>query len=198
MGGSWLVSAVSEVAQGVDGVFYGVAVLGELGEEPGEEERGEGRLLAAFAAAVARHFRRPGVAPVPKLVGIEPANAACLFESIAAERIVSVPGPHDSIMAGLNCGRPSLVAWPTLYGSVDLLVSVGDEPVREAMRLAAGSGIVSGETGASGLGGLLALLRTGEGEEAHRELGVDGGTRVLVFNTEGATDPKAYQRTMSG
>jgi diaminopropionate ammonia-lyase len=147
--------------------------------------------VGAFAAAVARHFRASRVSPRPKLVGVEPAGAACLFESVSAGRLVSVPGPHDSIMAGLNCGRPSLVAWPTLYRSIDLLVSVDDEPVREAMRLASGSGIVSGETGASGLGGLLALLRSDE--EARRELGVSGETRILVFNTEGATDPDAYR-----
>jgi diaminopropionate ammonia-lyase len=147
--------------------------------------------VGAFAAAVARHFRVSRVSPRPKLVGVEPAGAACLFESVSAGRLVSVPGPHDSIMAGLNCGRPSLVAWPTLYRSIDLLVSVDDEPVREAMRLASGSGIVSGETGASGLGGLLALLRSDA--EARRELGVSGETRILVFNTEGATDPNAYR-----
>ena len=66
------------------------------------------------------------------------------------------------------------------------------------MRLAARSGIVSGETGAAGLGGLLELLRAEEGEEARRALGVSGETSVLLFNCEGATDPDAYQRVMAG
>jgi diaminopropionate ammonia-lyase len=92
-------------------------------------------------------------------MSVEPASADCLLESVAAGRIVSVPGPHDSIMSGLNCGRPSLVAWPVVSGSIDLLVSVDDESAREAMRLAAETGVVSGETGAAGLGGLLELLR---------------------------------------
>ncbi|HEX5700368.1 MAG TPA: diaminopropionate ammonia-lyase, partial [Rubrobacter sp.] len=73
-----------------------------------------------------------------------------------------------------------------------------DGPTREVMRMGAGSGIVSGETGAAGLGGLLALLRADEGEEARRELGVGGETRVLIFNCEGATDPDAYRRIMAG
>lgn len=154
--------------------------------------------VGAFAAAVARHCRRSGASPRQRLVGVEPAGADCLLESVAAGRIVSVPGPHDSIMAGLNCGRPSLVAWPTVSRGIDLLVSVDDEPAREAMRLAARSGIVSGETGAAGLGGLLELLRAEEGEEARRALGVSGETRVLLFNCEGATDPDAYQRVMAG
>ena len=153
--------------------------------------------VGAFAAAVARHFRSPRMSPRPKLVGVEPVNADCLLESVAAGRIVSVPGPHDSIMSGLNCGRPSLVAWPTVSRGIDLLVAVDDEPAHEAMRLAAESGVVSGETGAAGLGGLLELLRVG-GSEVRRTLGVGGETRVLLFNCEGATDPDAYRRVIAG
>ena len=153
--------------------------------------------VGAFAAAVARHFRNPNAPTRPKLIGVEPTGAACLFQSVSAGRLVTVPGPHDSIMAGLNCGRPSLVAWPTLYRSIDLLVCVDDEPVREAMRLASGSGIICGETGASGLGGLLELLRS-DREGARRALGVSGTTRILVFDTEGATDPDAYREITAG
>jgi diaminopropionate ammonia-lyase len=153
--------------------------------------------VGAFAAAVASHFRRPDSPQHPKLVAVEPARADCLFQSVSAGRLVSVPGPHDSIMAGLNCGRPSLVAWPTLISSIDVLVAVEDEPAREAMRLAARTGIVSGETGAAGLGGLLQLLHSGEGGEARRLLGVNEDTRVLVFNSEGATDPYAYRKIVA-
>ena len=153
--------------------------------------------VGAFAAAVARHYCSPGASPRPKLLSVEPASADCLLKSMEAGSIVSVPGPHDSIMSGLNCGRPSLVAWPTVSRSIDLLVAVDDEPAHEAMRLAADSGVVSGETGAAGLGGLLEILRTG-GAEARRTLGIGDETRVLIFNCEGATDPDAYRRVMAG
>ena len=159
--------------------------------------------VGAFAAAVTRHFRGPQRSRHPKLLGVEPAGAACLLESVAAGRIVSVPGPHDSIMAGLNCGRPSLVAWPTVSRGIDVLVAVDDEPAQEAMRLTAASGIVSGETGAAGLGGLLELLRRGgespeQEEKARRALGVGGESRVLLFNCEGATDPDRYRELVGG
>jgi diaminopropionate ammonia-lyase len=154
--------------------------------------------VGAFAAAVARHFRSPGASTPTKLMSVEPASADCLLESVAAGRLVSVPGPHDSIMSGLNCGRPSLVAWPTVSRGIDLLVSVDDWPAREAMRLAAESGLVSGETGAAGLGGLLELLRAGEEVATRKALGVGEETRVLLFNCEGATDPDAYRRIMAG
>jgi diaminopropionate ammonia-lyase len=157
--------------------------------------------VGAFAAAVARHFRGLQSSRHPKLLGVEPANAACALRSVGEGRIVSVPGPHDSIMSGLNCGRPSPVAWPTVSRGIDALIAVDDEPSREAMRLMAASGIVSGETGAAGLSGLLELLRRGssgrrqeQGEEARRALGVNRESCVLLFNTEGATDPEAYRR----
>jgi diaminopropionate ammonia-lyase len=153
--------------------------------------------VGAFAAAVARHYRSPGVSPT-KLMSVEPAGAECLFESVEAGTIVSVPGPHDSIMSGLNCGRPSLVAWPIVSRGIDLLVTIDDGPAREAMRLTAESGVVSGETGSAGLGGLLELLRAGEEEKMRRALGVGEETRVLIFNCEGATDPDAYRRIMAG
>ena len=65
----------------------------------------------------------------------------------------------------------------------------------------AASGIVSGETGAAGLSGLLELLRRGspgqqqeQREEACRALGVNRESRVLLFNSEGVTDAEAYRR----
>ena len=161
--------------------------------------------VGAFAAAVTRHFRGPHTSRRPKLLGVEPSDAACLLRSVEEGRIVSVPGPHHSIMAGLNCGRPSLVAWPIVSRGIDVLVAIDDGPAREAVRLMAASGVVSGETGAAGLGGLLWLLR-GESygdqreqqEEARRALGVTRESRVLLFNCEGATDPDAYRRLVGG
>jgi diaminopropionate ammonia-lyase len=103
--------------------------------------------VGAFAAAVTRHFRGPHTPRRPKLLGVEPADAACLLRSVEEGRIVSVPGPHHSIMVGLNCGRPSLVAWPIVSRGIDVLVALDDGPAREAVRLMAASGVVSGETG---------------------------------------------------
>jgi diaminopropionate ammonia-lyase len=150
--------------------------------------------VGAFAAAVTRHFRSSGVFPRPKILGVEPVRAACALASAEAGSIIHLPGPHDSIMAGLNCGSPSIVAWPVLSKGVDLFVEIEDRWAREAMRMMAGAGIVSGETGAAGLAGLLALAREGD----RGELGLTEEERVLVFNCEGATDPGAYGRIVAG
>jgi diaminopropionate ammonia-lyase len=151
--------------------------------------------VGAFAAAVTRHFRSPGVSPRPKILGVEPARAACALASAEAGGIVHLPGPHGSIMAGLNCGSPSVVAWPTVSRGIDLFVAIEDDRAREAMRMLASAGIVSGETGAAGLAGLLALSQE---EGGRRTLGLTEETRVLVFNCEGATDPEAYGRIVAG
>lgn len=87
-------------------------------------------------------------------------------------------------MAGLNAGTPSLVAWPDLVAGLDRVVAIEDERAREGMRLLAEAGVVAGETGAAVLGGLLELADAGE----------LGASRVLLFCTEGATDPDAYER----
>jgi diaminopropionate ammonia-lyase len=146
--------------------------------------------VGALAAAVVRHYRRPGG---PKIVGVEPTRAACVLASLEAGRIVEVPGPHDSIMAGLNCGAPSLIAWPLLQAGLDAAVAVDDELAREGMRLLAKEGVVAGETGAAGVAGLLALAHESDGTALSRALGLGPRSRVLVLVTEGATDPEAYE-----
>lgn len=152
--------------------------------------------VGAFAAAVSRHYRAPGLSPRPRMLGVEPTRAACMLASVEAGRVVQLPGPHTSIMAGLNCGAPSLLAWPIVSRSMDAFVAVGDEWSRRAMRSLARSKIVSGETGAAGLAGLMALL-DGDDKDARRLLGIDEDTRVLIFNCEGATDPDAYTRILA-
>jgi diaminopropionate ammonia-lyase len=175
--------------------------------------------VGALAAAVVRHYRgsriedrgspRQPLDPPPsilytlssifhpRIVGVEPTRAAAMLASMQAGRMVEVPGPHDSIMAGLNCGAPSPVAWPVVSAGIDLFVAVEDERARQAMRALAADGIVAGETGAAGAAGLLDLL-TGPDATALREaLGVTPTTRVLLIATEGATDPESYARIVS-
>ena len=151
--------------------------------------------VGAFAAAVISHFR--GTGANVKILGVEPKDADCALASAQAGRIVSLPSPHPSVMAGLNCGTPSLVAWPVVSGGTDVFVSIEDEWAHRAMRTLAAAGVVSGETGGAGLAGLLALAYGGR-TDLERLLGVGEGSTVLIFNCEGATDPEAYGRIVAG
>lgn len=153
--------------------------------------------VGALAAAVVRHYRRPALETRPRIVGVEPASAACVLASAQAGERVSIPGPHTSIMAGLNCGIPSATAWPLVSRGIDLFVAIDDEYARAAMLALADAGVVSGETGAAGLGGLRAILRGADALRIRDELGVVQTSSILVISTEGATDPEAYARIVS-
>ena len=139
--------------------------------------------VGALAAALVDHY-----AATSTIVVVEPTAAACGLAAARAGHPVAVPGPHDSIMAGLNCGTVSIVAWPRLESGVDAFVAIDDAAAEAAMRELAAIGIVAGETGAAGLAGLAALATA-----PHSPVDL-AGARVLVLCTEGATDPEAYGR----
>ena len=147
--------------------------------------------VGGLAAAVVSHFRAAGSDAQPLIVGVEPTTADCMLRSIEAGQPISIPGPQDSIMAGLNCGEPSPTAWPIVAAGTDAFIAIDDERAREAMRLLARAGLVAGETGAAALGGLIELLQPAHAELRAR-LGVRPDANVLVIMTEGATDPAAY------
>jgi diaminopropionate ammonia-lyase len=143
--------------------------------------------LAAAAGASLRAGREPGDGPV--LVGVEPTSAACVAAAVEAGHVVEVPGPHDSIMAGLNCGLASTLALPTVVATFDALVAVDDDRAEQAVRALAAAGLDVGETGAAALAGLTAVV------EEHRDaLPVPAGATVLLLATEGVTDPAGFER----
>ncbi len=80
--------------------------------------------VGAFMAAAVTHYRSGRRRPT--IVGVEPRDANCIQASAMAGEITHVPGPHRSIMVGLNCGLPSMVAWPRLGSGIDWFVSVED------------------------------------------------------------------------
>jgi diaminopropionate ammonia-lyase len=152
--------------------------------------------VGSLAAAVVQHYSG-STSPI-KIVGIEPTTAACVLTSIEAGSIVSLVEPPQSKMVGLNCGTPSLVAWPMLSSGIDAFATIEDEWTYQGMRELAAIGVVAGETGAAGLGGLLSLLTDVCKEEIRRILEVDTSSNILVFATEGATDPTTYARIVHG
>jgi diaminopropionate ammonia-lyase len=153
--------------------------------------------VGALTAATVRHFwslRRAR----PLLVAAEPVSAACVLVSVAAGEITTLEEPQHSIMAGLNCATPSLVAWPLVSRGIDAYIAVDDRRVPEAMRVLARDGIVAGETGAAGLAALLRLVDADADDGAPGAQLLDRATRVLLLSTEGATDPEAYRRITEG
>ena len=147
--------------------------------------------VGALMAAAVSHYRARSDDLV--LVGVEPADADCVLRSARAGQIETVPGPHRSIMVGLNCGTPSPVAWPVVSRGVDWFVAIDDDWAKRAMCSLADAGVVAGETGAAALGGFTALSVGPDCVSRRLAAGIDATATVLVLCTEGATDPVGYR-----
>jgi diaminopropionate ammonia-lyase len=144
--------------------------------------------VGSLAAAAARHFRAtPG--ELPRLVGLEPIDAACALASARAGAPVSVDGEATSIMAGLNCPTPSPDAWPQVAAAFDGFCAVGDGHVFWGMRRLAADGLDRGGCAGGVVGGLHALLDDPGRREA---LDLPPDATALLLLTEGVTDPAAF------
>jgi diaminopropionate ammonia-lyase len=122
---------------------------------------------------------------------VEPDRAACLLASAELGEATAIPGDLDTLMAGLACGEPSLIAWQELDRAATAFMAVPDAAAVACIRLLADRGIVAGESGVAGLAGFLLAAAD---PVARETLGLDGQSRVLLFNTEGATDPALYEK----
>lgn len=143
-------------------------------------QTGVGALLAAAVTAT----EAEGPLPRAELVCVEPWDADCVLRTARSGQVVAVPGPHTTLMAGLNCGTPSEVAIGRILAGTSTFVSVDDDACREAIRLLAASGVDCGETGAAGLAGALALADDGH---------VDASAQIGLIVTEGVTDPPSFE-----
>ncbi len=148
--------------------------------------------VGALAAAAVEHAQRHGSRGA--LVGVEPTDAACATASALAGELVTLRGEQHSIMAGLNCGTPSPVAWPLVSRGMTGFLTIGDEWARRAVRELAAVGVEAGETGAAALGGLDALRDRGGAEALERVFAPTADVLVLV--TEGASDLGAWRRIL--
>ena len=160
--------------------------------------------VGSFAAAGVWYYFSRYRSRRPRLISVEPTEAACLLESSRTEggEIITSKGSLRTIMAGLNCGTPSLMAWPIIRDGIDLFLAITDDYAVRAMRqyyypYGDDPHIVSGESGAAGLGALIALMRDKNLRAAREKLGIGPQSRILLFNTEGATDPAHFAQVVS-
>lgn len=147
--------------------------------------------VGGFAASVAAYLSDQRDNTKPIVVIVEPERAACVFESAKTGNLVSVEPVEPTIMAMLECFTPSLTAWQVLEKTASAFMTVEEEDARDAMRRLAlrDQPVVAGESGAAGLAGLLLAARDPELRQALR---LDHDSRVLLINTETATDPQSY------
>jgi len=154
-------------------------------------QAGVGGLTAAVASWFAQRMgdRRPAI------IAAEPTGAACLQASIGQGSPAALQGPLGTALAGLACASPSAAAWPALRDLVDGCIAVPDTAALDAMvRLACpippDPAIAAGPSGACGLACLIALAGDATLAPVRAAVGLGPDARVLVFNTEGDTDPE--------
>jgi diaminopropionate ammonia-lyase len=137
--------------------------------------------VGSAAQAAVTHYRSGSAAPV--VLGVEPAGAACITASLQAGEPVTVT-TGTTVMAGLNCGTPSSLAWPVLQAGLSASVTVEEEEAIQAVEDLAAEGISSGASGAATLAGLRAALAAG-----HRgALSLTDNSTVVLISTEAATE----------
>lgn len=162
-------------------------------------QAGVGGMAAAVLGYYCNCYR--GEHPITAIV--EPNNAACVFASALARdgRPHAVKGDLNTIMAGLACGEPSPIAWEILRDFADAYISCPDYIAARGIRILAnplGSDkkVVSGESGAVGTGLLSVLMQYRGCSEIREALGLDQNSVILLFSTEGDTDPVNYRQIL--
>lgn len=156
--------------------------------------------VGALAGSVQGYFASLFKAERPKTIVVEAAKADCLYRSALARdgKPRTVGGDMSTIMAGLACGEPNLIGWNILRDYSNMFISSPDWVAARGMRVLANPllgdpKVISGESGAVTAGLLSSLLKDKAFGEAREALGLDEQSQILIFNTEGNTDPYKYR-----
>ncbi|KJR96903.1 MAG: diaminopropionate ammonia-lyase [Peptococcaceae bacterium BRH_c4a] len=156
--------------------------------------------VGALAGAMQGFFASAFAESRPITVVVEPDKADCIYKSALAGdgRPRNVTGDMDTIMAGLACGEPNSIGWEILWDYCDVFISCPDYVAAKGMRilgnpLGADPRVVSGESGAVTTGVLIDILQNENLSEIRDLLKLDKDSRILVFSTEGDTDPDSYR-----
>lgn len=104
----------------------------------------------------------------------------------------------QTIMAGLACGEPNTISWDILKNHVKVFIAAPDWVAANGMRMLAApvkgdAPITSGESGAAPFGALAAMMTMDEYKDLRTDIGLDENSKVLLFSTEGDTDPDRYK-----
>ena len=161
--------------------------------------------VGSLAGAVVGYFANCFPDDPPKFLIMEASAADCLYQGAEAgdgqPRIVT--GDLETMMAGLACGEPNTLAWDILRNHAAAFASCPDWVSAQGMRMLSAPvkgdpRVISGESGAVGMGVLSALMQEDRYRALREELGLDRHSRVLLFSTEGNTDPEKYRRIVWG
>ena len=159
--------------------------------------------VGSLAGAVVGYFTNLFPNDPPKFIVMEAQAADCLYRGAlagdGAPRIVD--GDLQTIMAGLACGEPNTISWDILRNHATAFVSCPDWVSARGMRMLGvpvkgDPVVISGESGAVGMGLIAAIMETDEYKELREAIGLDRFSQVLMFSTEGNTDPMKFRKVL--
>lgn len=158
--------------------------------------------VGSWPSAVVHFIRKYNKNDKVKIVCVEPYESDAIYESVKRASLASTRKTQKTIMAGLNCGTPSYLAFEILQQGVDAFLIISDEYAIDAIKylnapLPGDPYIASGESGAAGLGGLLAILENRQLSELRHFLNISSESNILIFNTENVTDPELHYQIMA-
>ena len=158
--------------------------------------------VGSFAASIFSSFIS-SAKQQPKFILLEPSGAACFFNSVK----VGDKKPHltpdlNTMMAGLSCGMPSILAWDIFVPIADIFVICEDNIAIKGMQILSqptegDPSIISGESGAVPIGFLHEVATNPLYSDLRDQLQLDVSSKVLFFSTEGDTDPELYKKYTS-
>ncbi|AJD29947.1 MULTISPECIES: diaminopropionate ammonia-lyase [Clostridium] len=157
--------------------------------------------VGSLAGAVQGYFASVFKDECPITVIVEADEADCLYRSVVAGdgKTRAVTGDMPTIMAGLACGEANTIGWEVLKYYSSTFVSCPDWVSANGMRMLGNpikedKKIISGESGSVTSGLLNAIMTNDDMKELREQLKLDQNSRVLLFSTEGDTDPDKYRK----
>ena len=159
--------------------------------------------VGSLAGAVIGYYANLYPENPPKIVVMEAQAADCLYQSAKQKdgKIRFVDGDLDTIMAGLACGEPNTISFDILKNHVDAFVSCPDSVSEKGMRMLGAPikgdpQVVSGESGAVGMGLIASLMKDPEYKDLKEYLTLGNDSEIVLFSTEGDTDPDNYKHIL--
>ena len=147
--------------------------------------------VGSFPAAICSYFWEKYNKNNIKFVVVESEHAPCLIKSAKRGQMTSVNIQKETMMAGLSCGEPSLLGWEILDKGADDFVTISDQSIPSMMRLLSNNNPPI-EAGESSVAGIAALIEITKNHKIAEKIGINSESVVLLFGTEGATDPEIY------
>ena len=157
-------------------------------------QAGVGGMAAGSVAGIARYFKR-----IPKIIVVEPKEAACVLKSIEAKKMKKIKIKKESIMGGMSCNEMSLVPWNILNKSTNHCITIDDSKVSNTVAMLARSKfsnkkITGGECATPGI---ISLIAACNDKKIKNLLELNEKSNVLVMGCEGNADDTLYNKLLS-